>query len=95
MAPSSHLFLWVLFVLCSIKCYNGVMCYGMFLYFRIKKSTPVYFPPAIFPGFLFRVAISTAPDPQGTGRVDILTHPYSSRIACAAGVVTRTADKDS
>ena len=42
----------------------------------------------------FRVAISTEPDPQGTGRVDIITHPYTT-IACAAGVVTRTADRDS
>ena len=38
----------------------------------------------------FRVAISTAPDPQGSGRVDIHTHPYTT-AACAAGVVTGTA----
>ena len=42
----------------------------------------------------FRVAISTEPDPQGTGRVDIHTHPYTA-IACAAGVVTKTTDRDS
>ena len=42
----------------------------------------------------FRVAISTAPDPQGSGRVDILTHPYTT-IACATGVVTGTAGRDS
>ena len=46
------------------------------------------------PGMMpFRVAISTAPGPQGTGRVDILTHPHTT-IACAAGVVTRTTDRD-
>ena len=42
----------------------------------------------------FRVAISTAPDPHGSGRVDILTHPYKT-AACAAGVGTGTADRDS
>ena len=42
----------------------------------------------------FRVAISTEPDPQGTGRVDIHTHPYTT-AACAAGVVTKTTDRDS
>ena len=42
----------------------------------------------------FRVAISTEPDPQGTGRVDIPTHPYTP-AAYAAGVVTKTTDKDS
>ena len=43
----------------------------------------------------FRVASPTAPDPQGTGRVDILTHPYTT-IAYAAGVVvTGTAGRDS
>ena len=42
----------------------------------------------------FRVAISTAPDPQEAGRVDILTHPYTT-VACAAGVATGTADRDS
>ena len=40
------------------------------------------------------MVISTEPDPQGTGRVDILTHPYTT-AACAAGVVTRTADRNS
>ena len=34
------------------------------------------------------------PDPQGTGQVDMLTHPYTT-IACAAGVVTGTAGRDS
>ena len=34
------------------------------------------------------------PDPQGTGRVDIHTHPYTT-AACAAGVVTKTTDRDS
>ena len=43
---------------------------------------------------VFRVAISTASDPQGAGRVDILTHPYTT-TACAAGAVTRTAGRDS
>ena len=42
----------------------------------------------------FRVAISTAPNPQGSGRVDILKHPYTTAV-CAAGVVTGTADRDS
>ena len=40
-----------------------------------------------------RVAISTTPDPQGAGRADILMHPYTSRIDCAAG--TGTAGRDS
>ena len=31
---------------------------------------------------------------RGQGRVDIPTHPYTT-AACAAGVVTRTADRDS
>ena len=35
-----------------------------------------------------------APDPQGARLVGILTHPYTT-AACAAGVVTRTADRDS
>ena len=42
----------------------------------------------------FRVAISTAPDPHGPGRVDMLTHPYTT-ATCAAGVVTGTAGRDS
>ena len=42
----------------------------------------------------FRVAISTETDPQGTGRVDIHTHPYTT-AACAAWVVTKTTDRDS
>ena len=42
----------------------------------------------------FRVVISTAPDPQGTGRVDLFTHPYTAK-AYAAGELTRTADRDS
>ena len=40
------------------------------------------------------LAIFTAPDPQGSGRVDIFTHPYTT-AARAAGVVTRTAGRDS
>ena len=31
---------------------------------------------------------------MGTGRVDIHTHPYTT-AACAAGVVTKTTDRDS
>ena len=47
------------------------------------------------PGMMtFRVAISTETDPQGTGRVDIHTHPYTT-AACPAGVVTETTDRDS
>ena len=42
----------------------------------------------------FRVGISTEPDPQGTGRVDIHTQPHTTK-ACAAGVATGTADRDS
>ena len=43
----------------------------------------------------FRVAInSTAPETQGSGRVDKLTHPCTP-AACAAGVVTGTAGRDS
>ena len=37
---------------------------------------------------------ATETDPQGTGWVDIHTHPYTP-AACAAGVVTKTTDKDS
>ena len=40
-----------------------------------------------------RVAIFTEPDPQGTGRVDKHTHPYTT-AACAAGVATKTTDRD-
>ena len=40
------------------------------------------------------MAISTEPDPQGTSRVDIHTYAYTT-AACAAGVVTRTTDRDS
>ena len=36
--------------------------------------------------------ISTAPDPQGSSRVDILTHPYTT-AAYAARVVTVTAGR--
>ena len=36
---------------------------------------------------------STARDPQGSSRVDIITHPYPT-IACAARVVTGTAGRD-
>ena len=43
----------------------------------------------------FRVAISTETDPQGTGRVDIHTHPYTTAACAAAGVVTKTTDRDS
>ena len=32
-------------------------------------------------------SMSTAPDPQWSGRVDILTHPYTA-AAYASGVVT-------
>ena len=47
------------------------------------------------PGMMpFRVAISTAPDPQGSGRVDIFTHP-STTAACAAVVETGTTGRDS
>ena len=42
----------------------------------------------------FRVAISTALDPQGSGRVDIHTHPYTM-AACAAVAVPVTAGRDS
>ena len=41
-----------------------------------------------------RVAISTAADPQGSSRVDILTLPDTT-AACAAGVLTVTAGGDS
>ena len=40
------------------------------------------------------MAISTAPDPQGSGRVDVLTHPYTT-AARATGLATGTADRDS
>ena len=45
----------------------------------------------------FRMAISTAPGPQqGPGRVDIHTHAsVCNGAACAAGVVTGTAGRDS
>ena len=43
---------------------------------------------------VFRLAISTEPDPQGSSRVDIKTHPYTA-VACAAGVVTVTAGRHS
>ena len=42
----------------------------------------------------FLVAISTARDPQGSGRVDIFTHPCIT-ASCAAGVVAGTAGRDS
>lgn len=42
----------------------------------------------------FRVATSTSPDPQGSSRVDILTHPYSM-AACAGGVLPVTVDRGS
>ena len=42
----------------------------------------------------FRVAISTETDRQGTGQVDIHTHPYTT-AACAAGAVRKTDDRDS
>ena len=38
--------------------------------------------------------ISTATEPHGSGRVDVLTHPKTT-VACTAGVVTGTADRDS
>ena len=48
---------------------------------------------ATLPGKMtFRIAISTEPDPQGTGRVDIHTHPYTT-AACVAGVKTKTTDR--
>ena len=43
---------------------------------------------------MFRVAISTAPDPQGSGRVGVLTHLHT-KAACTARVVTGTAGSDS
>ena len=49
-----------------------------------------HYPEGCLSGWL----ISTAPDPQGPSRVDILTHPYTT-AACAAGVVTATAGRDS
>ena len=49
-------------------------------------------------GFLFRKVFPLKSrkgvNPQGTGRVDIHTHPYTT-AACAAGVVTKTTDRDS
>ena len=45
-------------------------------------------------GWPFRVAISAAPDPQGSSRVDMLTHLYTT-AACAVVVVTVTAGRDS
>ena len=42
----------------------------------------------------FRAAGSTAAVPQGSGRVDVLTHPYTT-AACAAGIVTATTSRDS
>ena len=62
-----------------------------------RKPPPYYITLLLIasPGKMpFRVAISTAPDPQGIGRVDILTHPYTT-AACAAGEVTGTARRDS
>ena len=44
----------------------------------------------------FRVAISTAPNPQGSSRFDIRTHPYTHRqFFSADGEVTVTAGIDS
>ena len=40
----------------------------------------------------FRMAIDTAPGPQGSSSVDMLTYPYTT-TACAAGVVTVTAGR--
>ena len=50
--------------------------------------------PTLLGKMTFRVDISTEPDPQGTGRVDIHTHSYTT-IACAVGVVTKPTDRDS
>ena len=51
--------------------------------------------PNTLPGMIpFPVAMSTAPDPQGSSRVDTLTHPYKT-VACPAGVVTGTIGRDS
>ena len=50
--------------------------------------------PTLPEGITFRVAISTAPDPQGPSRVDIPTHPFTT-AACAAVVVAVTAGRDS
>ena len=44
-------------------------------------------------GMTFRAAISTTLDPQGSSRVDILPHLYTT-AACAAGNVTVTIDRD-
>ena len=41
-----------------------------------------------------RSGFSAAPDPQGSSRIDILTHP-STKVACAAGAETVTAGRDS
>ena len=38
--------------------------------------------------------LSNTTCPQGTGRVDIHTHPHTT-AACAAGVETKTTDRDS
>ena len=42
----------------------------------------------------FRAVISAERDAQISGQVDTQTHPYTT-IACAAGVVTGTANRDS
>ena len=62
---------------------------GVLLVVGELAQGPHYVVPGKMP---FRVAISTEPDPQGTGPVDIHAHPYTT-IACAAGVVTRTTDR--
>ena len=66
--------------LCS---HGRELCWRMSLR---KSHTPGMMP--------FRVNISTAPDPQGSSRVNMPTHPYTT-AACAAGAVTGTAGKDS
>ena len=65
----------------------------------LKINVPARVPQRdVFPTLpgkmTLRVAISTETDPQGTGRVDIHTHLYTT-AACAAGVVTETIDRHS
>ena len=48
---------------------------------RIQRQLTVGLKDAVSGGYLHR-----APDPRGSGRVDILPHPYIA-AACASGVV--------
>ena len=56
-------------------------------------------PPTLLGTMAFRVVTFSAPDPEGSGWVDMLTHPHRkpdcAAAACAAGVATVTAGKDS